>query len=303
MIVFFLTTSAFGVHPMPSAPLYLGLTIWSHNQWQRSFYGSGTKPAERLERYARVFNTTEGNSTFYATPSARTVQSWHQATHDDFRFTFKLPSEITHKQQLRHCQAELHAFLSIMEPLFERLGQWTIQLPAGFSPQQLPDLQAFCQLMPRELPIGVEVRHPDFFAKGPEEKALNQWLGETGYNRIIMDSRPVFSAAPDSEAVIEAHRNKPRVPVHAIATSDQPMIRFIGHPELEDNDALFAPWLSKIPEWIAEGKRPYLMIHTPDNVQAPELAQRLYLQLANQTLLTPLASFPAAVNQAQLRLL
>ncbi|WP_188015573.1 hypothetical protein [Vibrio harveyi] len=45
---------------MDNLPLRLGLTMWSHNQWQQSFYGSGTKPAERLEKYAQVFHTVEG---------------------------------------------------------------------------------------------------------------------------------------------------------------------------------------------------------------------------------------------------
>ncbi|MDF4308545.1 DUF72 domain-containing protein, partial [Vibrio parahaemolyticus] len=54
---------------MDNLPLRLGLTMWSHNQWQQSFYGSGTKPAERLEKYAQVFHTVEGNTTFYATPT------------------------------------------------------------------------------------------------------------------------------------------------------------------------------------------------------------------------------------------
>uniref|UniRef100_UPI003D0F2734 DUF72 domain-containing protein n=1 Tax=Vibrio sp. TaxID=678 RepID=UPI003D0F2734 len=54
---------------MEKLPLRLGLTLWSHSDWQQSFYGSGTKPAERLEKYAQVFHTVEGNTTFYATPS------------------------------------------------------------------------------------------------------------------------------------------------------------------------------------------------------------------------------------------
>ena len=86
---------------MNELPLRLGLTMWSHNNWQQSFYGSGTKPAERLQKYAQVFHTVEGNTTFYATPSVSTVQNWRSATHDDFRFTFKLPKAITHHQMLR----------------------------------------------------------------------------------------------------------------------------------------------------------------------------------------------------------
>ncbi|EHA1125500.1 DUF72 domain-containing protein [Vibrio navarrensis] len=285
---------------MNKLPMRLGLTMWSHNQWQQSFYGSGTKPAQRLEKYAQVFHTVEGNTTFYATPNASTVSNWSAATHDEFRFTFKLPKAITHQQMLQGCQAMLADFLHIMAPLHARIGQWTIQLPAAFAPEYLPRLQRFCQLFPRDFPLGVEVRHPAFFAKGDDEKRLNHWLMEAGIDRIIMDSRPVFAAAPTSDAIIDAQQKKPRVPVHAIATAHHPMIRFIGHPDLEANLPFFQPWLTKLPQWISEEKQPYVMIHTPDNILAPELALKLYQQLQQMVQLPDLANFPANDNQPQI---
>jgi len=287
---------------MDGLPLRLGLTMWSHNNWQQSFYGSGTKPAERLEKYAQVFHTVEGNTTFYATPSITTVQNWKSATNDDFRFTFKLPKAITHQQMLKGSQAQLKEFMQIMAPLHDRIGQWTIQLPAAFGPEHLDALKQFCALFPPSFPIGVEVRHPTFFAKGDAERALNQWLMERGYDRIIMDSRPVFAAKPDNEAIIDAQMKKPKVPVHAIATASHPMIRFIGHPLEQQNYDFFTPWLSKLPQWIAEGKQPYVMIHTADNIVAPELAANLYKMLQKSVALPDLAPFPANDGNSQLQM-
>ncbi|MBW3696629.1 DUF72 domain-containing protein [Vibrio sp. T187] len=285
---------------MHSLPLRLGLTMWSHSEWQSQFYGKGTKPAERLEKYASVFHCVEGNTTFYATPSINTVQNWRSATHDNFHFTFKLPKFITHQQQLRHCQAELNDFLNIMSPLHSRIGQWTIQLPHQFEPQSLDTLKKFCALFPKEMKLGVEVRHLGFFDKSDAEKRFNHWLIENDINRIIMDSRPVFSAPPTTEAVIDAHQKKPRVPVHAIATANNPMIRFIGHPDQDANLTFFEPWLAKLPLWIEQGKQPYVMIHTPDNVEAPQLASRLYKELANRITLPALADFPAGHGDSQI---
>ncbi|CAM4144471.1 DUF72 domain-containing protein [Vibrio agarivorans] len=292
---------------MTYTPVRLGLTLWSHNQWQQSFYGKGTQPSERLEKYARVFHTVEGNTTFYATPNAQTVLNWRDATPETFRFTFKLPKQITHEQQLTASQGELVHFLKVMEPLAEKVGQWTIQLPSSFGFDALEKLQRFTKLFPRDYNLGIEVRNPIFFAKGDEESQLNSWLNENGINRVIMDSRPVFAAKPTTEAVIDAHQKKPRVPVHAIATATRPMIRFIGHPDLEANDTFFAPWLDKLPQWIEQGVQPYVMIHTPDNVLAPELATRLYTQLQNRltetnTPLDSLNNFPAKSTQPQFNL-
>ncbi len=58
----------------PARPLLLGLAMWSHNHWQQSLYGTGCKTGERLARYAEVFDTVEGNTTFYATPAITTVK-------------------------------------------------------------------------------------------------------------------------------------------------------------------------------------------------------------------------------------
>ncbi len=200
---------------------------------------------------------------------------------------------------LHGCEDLLNQFMQLMAPLHERVGLWTIQLPAAFSPAHLPALKRFCRYFPAGYPLGVEVRHPAFFQKGAEEKQFNQWLVETQADRIIMDSRPVFAAQPDNAAVIDAQKKKPRVPVHAIATGSHPMIRFIGHPDIQQNDAFFAAWMQKLPMWIQQGKQPYLMIHTPDNQLAPELAQRLYQQLQQQVQLPELPPFPgaAAANQ------
>ncbi|PSU97191.1 hypothetical protein C0W35_02045 [Photobacterium kishitanii] len=264
------------------SPLRLGLTQWSHNHWINSLYDKGCKSGDRLARYAEVFNTVEGNTTFYATPSMTTVQKWHDATPDHFRFTFKLPQTITHQQQLRHCDQAVADFLSTMQVLEPKTGIWKIQLPAQFGPDALPILAQFLAKFPTHLTTGVEVRHPAFFAKGPEEQALNRLLIKHRSNRIIMDSRPVFSAAPITPAVIDAHRKKPQIPVHAIATANNPVIRFIGHPNDNCNDPFFKNWLQRLPLWIAEGKQPYLFIHSPDNNHAPESAVRLYKSLQHQ---------------------
>ncbi|MHA2937384.1 DUF72 domain-containing protein [Vibrio sp. RC27] len=291
-------------------PLRLGLTMWSHNPWLRSFYGKGTSNAERLSKYAEVFHTVEGNTTFYALPSARTVLNWRDATPDTFRFTFKLPRTITHERLLKGCQSELKAMLNLFEPLFDKIGLWTIQLPASFSYQELERLKKFVTFFPDSVPLGVEVRHSCFFAKGEEERHFNQFLIERDISRIIMDSRPVFSPQAQRiktslngkvlEELLDAQSNKPHVPVHAIATSDFPMVRFIGLPHPDDNLEFLTPWLNKVPQWIAEGKQPYFMIHSSDNDFAPQLACKFYKQLGEHIALPPLGEFPAFKGPQQI---
>ncbi|MGZ9899382.1 DUF72 domain-containing protein [Shewanella gaetbuli] len=248
--------------------------MWSLPQWKNSLYGNGTT-TQRLEKYAQVFNTVEGNTTFYALPKLTSVQNWRDAVDEHFKFTFKLPKTITHDLQLQHCNAELKAFFDTMAPLIEKTAIWKIQLPAKFGPHSLANLDRFLAQFPKELTVGVEVRHLAFFDKGEHEKALNQMLIKHHSNRIIIDTRPVFAAKPDHPAIIDGQQKKPKVPVHPIATAQQPVVRFIGELNSEINQAYFGKWAHKIAQWIEQGKQPYVFIHTPDNVAAPELAVTL----------------------------
>lgn len=249
-------------------PLYLGLPQWQHPQWKK--LGMTT-----LEDYARYFNCVEGNTTLYALPRPEVVQRWRAMTHDSFRFCFKFPATISHQSALRQCGDLTAEFFALMAPLADRIGQYWLQLPAAFSPADLPALWAFLEALPGDFRYGVEVRHPEFFAKGEAERALNRGLHRYGANRVILDTRGVHSAIPGTAAIIDAQRKKPKLPVHAVITAGDPMIRFIGGDDPMANLQLFRSWLTRLPEWCAQA-RPWLFIHTPDIAFAPELVRYLW---------------------------
>ncbi len=116
-------------------------------------------------------------------------------------------------------------------------------------------------------------------------------------NRVILDSRPVHAAIPHNEAIIEAQRKKPKVPVHAVVTAGQPMVRFIGSDNMAQNLAMFTPWLEKLPLW-QQTATPYLFLHTPDIAQAPELVDALWNTL--RAALPDLGEAPAIPQQSSL---
>ena len=116
-------------------------------------------------------------------------------------------------------------------------------------------------------------------------------------NRVILDSRPVHSAVPHSEAVIDAQRKKPKVPVHAVVTASNPMVRFIGSDNMQQNQQMFAVWLQTLAKW-QQTTTPYLFLHTPDIAQAPELVDALLQAL--QDALPGLGPAPAIPQQSSL---
>ncbi|WP_016956184.1 DUF72 domain-containing protein [Catenovulum agarivorans] len=248
--------------------------MWTHPQWQHNFFPSKTAQTQHLGFYSQIYSTVEGNTSFYALPNQQTVERWREQVSDEFKFCFKVPQSISHQLMLKHADAEMAEFITRFEPLINnnQIGQILLQLPPFFSAQQLNDLAQFLTAY-SELPFAVEVRHSDFFNKQQSEKEFNQLLIAHKANRVLMDSRPVHSQIPNTEAIIDAQKKKPKVPVHLIATADKPMVRFIGCTKLEDNLPFIQPWLKHFKTWLEQGKTPYLFIHTADNAQVHQLAQ------------------------------
>lgn len=265
---------------MTDLPYYLGCPSWSENAWREGLYPQNARPADFLSLYAQVFNAVEGNTTFYARPAPTTVVRWAQSLPEHFRLTAKFPRDISHGGDLRE---QLHAgedFLQLLQPLGARVAPFWLQLPASFGPQRLAELVRFVDALQR--PLAVEVRHPEFFAKGDAERLLNRLLMDRGVERICLDSRALFSCDSGDPAVLHAQSKKPRVPPRPAAFTQCPQVRFIGRPELEANDPYLVPWVEKVAGWIEEGRTPYVFLHTPDNHRAPELARRFHLQLSER---------------------
>ncbi|HEX8851854.1 MAG TPA: DUF72 domain-containing protein [Pyrinomonadaceae bacterium] len=147
----------------------VGCQGWNYEDWvtpaggaQTVFYPRGTRPAGMLSLYARVFETVEVDSTFYAVPAASAIDGWRQKTPAAFTFALKLPQEITHRYALRgEASARvLEEFCERVRPLGPKLAAVLVQLPPQF--EALPDnfraLREFCALLPRDLPFAFEFR-------------------------------------------------------------------------------------------------------------------------------------------------
>lgn len=271
-------------------PYYLGCPMWGNPEWKQRFFLPGSTPSQFLSQYSSVFNSVEGNTTFYGLPSESTIKLWHDEAATGFHFCFKFPQRITHGKKLLNAAAETEKFLLAMDPIGEHLGPFFIQLAPDFSPAYLETLSRFMSFLPDHFDYTVEVRHTDFFHDTVVEQELNDLLISHNADRVVFDTRPLFSARPSSDAVRDAQKKKPRVPATSYALGKHPTLRFIGHPDGERSREYFAPWLRKVAGWIAEGRKPYVFIHTPDNADAPHLALDFHQGL--QALVTDLEDLP-----------
>lgn len=254
-----------------------GCPIWSHEQWFGSLFPANTSKDRALEAYAQHFNSVEGNTSFYHIPDEKTVNHWADCVPDDFRFTFKFHRSISHEQQLKDVAEQTNHVLKNMALLEQKLGCLMLQLPASFGPEKLAYLADFIQHLPTEFQYAVEVRHLGFFDKDDNEKRLNQLLIENNIDRVIMDTRALFACPANGNAITEdAQHKKPKVPTHVIATSNTPLVRFVGHPVIEENKRFYTPWIHKTKQWLDEGKSPYLFFHMANKIDAPWLAEAFF---------------------------
>lgn len=279
-----------------SLPYGIGLPMWGQVSWRGSFFAPHTQANEFLHAYSQCFNTVEGNTSFYALPKADVVTSWLEQLNgcDDFSFVFKFSKQISHEKKLRHCDAELNAFFQCFSPLENYLGPLWLQLPASFSPDDMPVLEQFLKRLPSDFNYIVEVRHPDFFDRGEADQSLLNCLHQLKVDKVCFDSRALFACRQDTPVVLEAKRKKPNLPVRPVATGQYPVARFMGQPDVQANQEYLSPWVEQIARWIEAGKYPFIFLHTPSNQAAPELAkafhQRLQQRLPN---LADLQAFPA----------
>lgn len=267
---------------------FMGLPAWAYAGWRGPYFPSERPP---LESYSRVFNTVEGNTSFYATPSEKSVAGWREQLADRrFRFSFKLPKSVTHER--RPSFANLKTFFDRLEPLGEHLGPFMIQLPATVGPEEIPDLTRLVERLPRRHRYVIEFRHPALFRDPDRVESL---LSEFNLGRVMLDSRPIYEGDRSHPEVLDALHEKPDVPVLDEVYNDHAFIRLILHPDIDSNSRYLAEWADRCAGYLEKGQEVSMMIHCPNNQHCPALAEDFYGRLrasVGETELAPMPSWP-----------
>jgi uncharacterized protein YecE (DUF72 family) len=142
-----------------------------------------------LSRYASVFDATEINSTFYRQHKPSTFARWAESVPDGFRFSVKIPQEITHTRMMKEIGDPFDSFLKDIAPLAGKRGPLLCQLPPSlaFDPAHM---EAACRTM-RDAdagPIVMEVRHKSWASD--EAVAL---LKKYTFDRVLADPPLVWT--------------------------------------------------------------------------------------------------------------
>jgi uncharacterized protein YecE (DUF72 family) len=279
---------------------YLGCPGWGMKSWVGRLFPPGTKHGDFLARYADVFNTVEGNTTFYALPTPENVARWREAVPDTFRFCFKFPREVTHDKLLVDSAADVSTFIDRISPLGDTLGTLMLQLPPRFGPEHLDRLRGFLAALPSGFHYAVELRHDLFFAGGQEEDEVVDVLRERRVDLVMMDARGLHSGHSLAQADVRAR--KPNLPVIMRATAQRPIVRCVPHETFAEGRRFVEPWAPQLARWISDGKQPYFFMHAPDDTFAPENAYAFHAMLRAHLDVGELPPMPSAPRQLGLLL-
>ncbi|MDX1438060.1 MAG: DUF72 domain-containing protein [Anaerolineales bacterium] len=275
--------------------LYIGGPVWAYKGWVGNFFPEGTKPSAFLREYTRRLTTVEGNTTFYAVPSAKTLAGWLAEMPEGFHFCPKLPRYISHSGSLANGIDEALQFADTMGRLGDRLGPMFLQLPPRYGPSQVEDLRTFLEAWPAEYRLAVEVRHADWFDP-PESDVLTALLNGLNLGRVVFDTRPIRILQGDAilkgsayERLLEARQRKPDVPVVTEPTGPFIFLRYIGHPRMDLNLSYLDEWSAYLASWLRQGMDAYVFCHCPDEGLDPALCRELYRRVS---VLAPLPELP-----------
>jgi uncharacterized protein YecE (DUF72 family) len=141
-------------------PVLLGTCGYSYTEWVDSgFYPSGTRTADMLELYGRIFSTVELNYTWYQMARAEAVARMAVKAPGHFRFSAKLTRTMTHERDSEWLR-QVQLYREGIMPLQDRLVAILVQLPPDFD-RTMANRRYLAALLDglQDLPVAVEFRH------------------------------------------------------------------------------------------------------------------------------------------------
>lgn len=120
------------------------------------FSGDGSN----LEKYARILDAVEINSSFYREHGASTYERWARSTPREFRFSVKLSRFFTQESGLRETGDALKSTIETYSNLGEKWGVLLVQLPPKLEFDKLVARRFFRELtILTDVQVVLEPRH------------------------------------------------------------------------------------------------------------------------------------------------
>ena len=234
--------------------IYIGCAKWNKADL-KSFYPKGTK--DELAYYATQFNSIELNATFYNSYPAETIAKWKQKAdvRPDFKFCPKFSQSISHIRRLKNAEEATTKFYEGILAFGDKLGPLFLQLSDNFTPKSFPELKAYLEQLPTDVPVYVELRHKDWFAVPENRDNVFNLLKQLNIGAVITDA------------------TGRRDCVHMELPTPHAFIRFVGNGLHPSDYARVDEWIDRIKLWRDMGLQSvWFFMHQHDERYSPKLA-------------------------------
>ena len=92
-------------------------------------------------------------------------------------------------------------------------------------------------------------------------RAIEPLLQRTGYGRVVMDTRPLYSGDLHHPEVLQALHAKPDLPVLSQVYNAMAFVRLVLHPDLVSNKPYIDEWAGRVASYVAQDVQTFMMIH------------------------------------------
>jgi uncharacterized protein YecE (DUF72 family) len=188
--------------------ILIGACGYSYDEWVGPVYPRGTKQADRLDLYARLFPTVEIDSTYYGMPKRANMARLLRAGEGDLysaadaaalTFSIKAHKSLTHEIDAAQWESDASTFLTAIEPVLEsgRLEAVLFQFPYSF--HYTPDNRRYLDALLRAfkgVPAAVEFRVAEWY----NERVITG-MRERGVSTVSADLPPLKGLPLFTDAV------------------------------------------------------------------------------------------------------
>lgn len=239
--------------------VFVGCAKWNR-QDLKNFYPRGTK--DELQYYATQFNCIELNATFYRIFPAETYEKWYDKTPEGFKFFTKMTNEVSHLRRLNDkVYPVVDRYLEVTSLLKEKLGTIFLQMHQNFDPKNWDRVVQFVEYWPKEFPLAMEFRHPDWFQDEIVAQELYHLLEENQIANVLVDT---------------AGR---RDLMHMRLTNNEAFIRYVGANHESDYVRL-QDWVERLSSWNSMGlENIHFFVHQNLEVESPLLSAHFIQKL------------------------
>jgi uncharacterized protein YecE (DUF72 family) len=193
--------------PMSRRVFRIGCAGWT---LPRAHAAAFPREGSHLQRYAAVFGAVEINSSFYRPHRRETYMRWASSVPSKFRFSVKMPKQITHTQRLRRSARMLDEFLEQIGGLGRRLGAVLVQLPPSLAFERAVAKRFFGQLRDRfDGNVVIEPRHATWFEERAHRVLCDFFIGRVAADPALSDAAAL--PAGDARFVYFRLHGSPRI--------------------------------------------------------------------------------------------